>query len=67
MKYLRKVCAVFVLTCAFVFSVSADGRCGEISCPGIAAPQPTVTAKGDMNYPLTEIAVSIITSVLSLS
>ncbi|MEA2174406.1 MAG: hypothetical protein QOD00_1998 [Blastocatellia bacterium] len=65
MKYLKKVCAVLVLTCAFAVSALADGKCGEISCPGVAKPVATVT--GETAYSMTEITVGLIQAVLSLA
>jgi hypothetical protein len=66
MKYARSLCAIALLGLAFTFSVSAD-TCGDISCPRAPLPVPQPTLKGDMNYPVTQIALSIIQSVLSLS
>lgn len=66
MKHLRSLCAVALLAWAFTFSASAD-TCGDISCPRVSLPVPQPTLKGDMNYPLAQFALSVMTSVLSLS
>jgi hypothetical protein len=66
MKYARSLCAVVLLFLAFTFSASAD-TCGDISCPRAPLPVTQPTLKGDMNYPVTQLAVSLLQSVLSLS
>jgi hypothetical protein len=68
MSHLRRFCAVFTLVCAFSFSAYA----GNIPCPGVTSepPEQTTTAEeteGDMNFPITEIIVTVIDSVLLLS
>jgi hypothetical protein len=64
MKPIHQICAAVIMTLAFAFSTYADD--GHIPC-GIAAPTPAATITGDIDSGLTDIAVSLIQSVLSLS
>lgn len=68
MKYLRLSLATGVLTMCLATNVLA----GDMPCTGIASPAPP-SAAGEMPYPrvasanaVTEIAVGLIQSVLSL-
>jgi hypothetical protein len=65
MKHLREFCAAVVLTCVLALSAHA----GEISCPGIAAPPPDSTGakSGEIECGITEAALFVIQSVLSLT
>lgn len=65
MKNLRLLCATVLLALAFTLSAYADD--GHVCCPAITAPAPQPTLADDMNHSVTQLAVSIITSVLSLS
>jgi hypothetical protein len=66
MKYARSLCVIALLILAFTLSVSAD-TCGDVSCPGIAPPPPVLTVNGETPCGATQIALSVIQSVLSLS
>lgn len=61
MRYLRQFCTVFTLLCAFSFSAYA----GNIECDVVSS-TPPATTEGDMNYPITEIIVTVIESTLLL-
>lgn len=65
MKHLREFFAAFVLTCVLALSAHA----GEISCPGIASPQPDSAAKtsGEIECALCDVALIVIQNVLSLA
>jgi hypothetical protein len=65
MKHLRQFCLIIALVCACAFSVYA----GDIECTGLAAPsQAQPTSTGQVDCPgLTEAAMSLIQSVLSLT
>jgi hypothetical protein len=64
MKNLRQLCAAVLLTLAFALSAYADD--GHVPC-GLTSPA-SPEAKGIVDCPtLTDAAVSIIQSVLSLS
>jgi hypothetical protein len=65
MKNLRQLCAAVVLTLAFALFAYADD--GHASCPAITTTAPQPVLMGDMNFPVTEVAESIIQIVLSLS
>jgi hypothetical protein len=63
MRYIRLFCATVTLVFAFAFSAYA----GNIECGGVVNPPPPPETTGQANAPLTQLAVSLITSVLSLS
>lgn len=67
MKHLRQFFLIVALVCACVFSVYA----GDIECTGFAAPpqpQPQPTSTGNIESTgLTQLAVSLIQSILELS
>lgn len=65
MRHLRQFCAVATLVCAFSFSAYA----GDIPCPAVTSTPPqqtTATTEGDMNFPITEIIVTVIQTTLAL-
>ena len=69
MKYLRQLCAVVGLTVLFMVTASAGDMPGSIAAP--QPPQPSATKAGDMPYtvavdPVTEVALSLFQTVLSL-
>lgn len=59
MRYLRQFCAVITLLCAVSFSAYA----GNIECDVVASTPPTTT-EGDMNFPVTQIIVTLIEDAL---
>jgi hypothetical protein len=65
MKHLAQLCAAAVLTLTLAFAAFA----GDAPCPGVVTPPPpTSTSAGGVDcLGLTEIAESLIQSVLSLS
>jgi hypothetical protein len=66
MKHLAQLCAATVLTLTLAFAAFA----GDAPCPGVVAPPPppTSTSAGGVDcLGLTELAESLIQSVLSLS
>ncbi len=65
MKHLREFFAAIVLTCALALSVHA----GEISCPGVASLPSDSTARtsGEMECGLSDVALLVIQSMLSLA
>jgi hypothetical protein len=63
MRYLRLFCATATLICALGFSAYAGG----IECDAVPKPPPTATAPGNIECDALQVAVSFITSVLSLS
>jgi hypothetical protein len=67
MNNLRQFCATAVLVFAMAFSAYA----GNIECGGVVnpppPPSPTATTTGEIECGGLQLAVSIITSVLSLS
>jgi hypothetical protein len=64
MKNLRQFCAAVLLCAALAVPALAD--CGDVSC-GLTSTPPPPSVKGDMNYPVTQLAVSFIQTALSLS
>jgi hypothetical protein len=63
MRYLRLFCASVMLICALAFSAHA----GNIECDAIVSQPPPPTPTSETSYPVTQVAVSVIQSVLSLS
>lgn len=61
MRHLRRFCAVLTLLCAFSFSAHA----GNIPCD-VVPPPPEEITQGDMNFPITDIIVTVIESALLL-
>jgi hypothetical protein len=65
MQHLRRLSIIAALVCAFAFSAYAEGN---IECPVRTSPSPQPTVTGEIECTgLTDIALSLLQSVLSLS